>query len=314
MALAQPSLPQKNILLHAFGPILMSSWPHPPANLKTSDWNGMYAYGDYTGYLKDPPPPVFDTTSPVKLENACAYFQESFWDGFVAKYGAQSIKIPTAGDFTISTLEFRASSNFHADISKAFASQEAARHVLTGIDYLRETGAPILADYLQALTVTSTEARRFKQHLNYTKKTWRKTDGSIEGLRDKVQAQFETLSGAFPQLTADNAQFFSQSYNNIASDILELGRLLGKEVFHSQHLVFGYLKRSAADQAILGMSFMNDLLNRWTIHLTPHVDYILNTVLAWSAPNDAIRMDPATSGIPADVMTRLYGSRNIETA
>lgn len=215
------------------------------------------------------------------------------------------------------TLEFSINprNDWPGDVNQAFQSHEAAKHVIAGIKYLKTNGAPILGEYLKQLTTIGTEARRFKQHLHYTKKTWRQIDTIILGLDAQVKASFAQLSSALWNMTVADVPAYLQVFNGMVGNMLELVRVLQRECFHSQHLVFGYLKRSLADRAVLEVGFLRDLLERWRAAsgLGPIIESILNTVLAWSEPYDAAGMTPEAAGIPQEAVDMLYVSKSLHS-
>lgn len=124
---------------------------------------------------------------------------------------------------------------------------------MAGLKFLKTNGAPWLGEYLSHLTTAATEARRFKSHVHYTKKMWRATDAAVGVLDVRVVAGYGRLSAGLWAMAGEaDVSAFLAGFRGLVGDLLELLRVLQRDCFHSQHLVFGYLKRSLADRAVLG--------------------------------------------------------------
>lgn len=302
---ASPYLSDKNCLLHPYGPGILKSWPTPPPDLRVNTWEGKFAYGMYSIWNKSPPPPTFATRIPVAQTDVNQYLQQAFWDDSVAKYGAPGLRQKSTNNLTKMTLEFRGPNNFAEEFSRAFQSREAAQHILAGLRYLKTNGAPLCGEYLTHVTIAATEARRFKMHLHYTKKTWRRIDDAIRALDTQVVASIARLRREMWYVTAADVHNYFGRFNGMVGNLLELVRVLQQECFHSQFLVFGFLQRSMADRVELGTTFLNDLLQRWTTVLGPILEWVIRNVLAWPDPSNTVGMTPAASGLPQEALDML---------
>jgi hypothetical protein len=55
-----------------------------------------YAAEDYTGFLLDPPAPVYDQARYVPVDEYARFFRESFWQNEFTRFGHQALKlVPT---------------------------------------------------------------------------------------------------------------------------------------------------------------------------------------------------------------------------
>lgn len=78
--------------------VLACSWPwgHQAPDLQHEGVNrsfyAPYARGAYSGFLLNPPAPVYDQWRPVKVDSYERFFRESWWQGEFQKFGHQALR------------------------------------------------------------------------------------------------------------------------------------------------------------------------------------------------------------------------------
>lgn len=89
--------PNDGTILRPF--VLASSWPwsHKAADLQHHGVDrslyAPYASGGYTGYLLNPPAPVWDQRRPVEVEFYERFLQEAWWQDKFQRFGHQALRL-----------------------------------------------------------------------------------------------------------------------------------------------------------------------------------------------------------------------------
>ncbi|POS70495.1 hypothetical protein DHEL01_v211113 [Diaporthe helianthi] len=235
------------------------SWPtsHLAVDLQHEDvdrsFYAPYATGDYSGFLLNPPAPVFDQSRPIPIDHYAQFFHESFWQNQFTRFGHQALKLVPSQDALMNLLP-RGNRLVNFEIRRELSAEDYHYFSETLLPLLKSLQQYLLVDWL-VLETNSLVLEQVTHHrLHYEARTWIKTYGDIISLLDKSIADINQVGGemtlrishgrqgwltvALQQTIMTNLQ--QNVTNFVTDDLLEVDRLLRNSIQYGQSVIAMY--------------------------------------------------------------------------
>lgn len=271
--------PPRNAFLHPV-PMSLRSWPWAHVNPRTSEWNGASSCGSYTTYLKDPPPPFFSTTIPLRVEDAGRIFRRAYWEAEIPRFGFQGLKVSPKDD-TLVSMKFTLASRLE-QVESVFQSLEVYNEIWEAMDAILSSKKVHTSTYLGHLRTKALEVPKFRDYSQFWMDEWPRTNEQLEAVCGRLEAAFQLLldevgpimSSARERDTKIGTEAVQRASSNAFGLVKELLRLVIQELQIHQHFVFQWHSfapaaqttlRSVFDPALSGRltnTFVNDILPR----------------------------------------------------
>lgn len=268
----------RNSWLHP-GPSALTSWPRPLGNPRSSEWKGRHSCGNYTTYLKDPPPPFFSTVRPLPVATANRYLRKDFWAADVARFGPKGLKIPSEA-FPLMKMKMDLDPRI-PQMQSAFGDAKEYKRLGRARGDLWRAGNIVINGYVQQVVDKVLKTPMFQKELHFWKREWARTDARIEVVCARAEKFFTAFSetaapvfsaapGSRGSLSRRNASFNANDAlvaagQNAFGEMQELLRLIVSELQDHQHFLFEYSTSTDANKAVLHERYFVKIADRLQI-------------------------------------------------
>ncbi|KAG8162987.1 hypothetical protein KVR01_007465 [Diaporthe batatas] len=251
--------------------VVGTSWPssHLAVDLQHRDvdrsFYAPYATRDYTGFLLEPPAPVFDQDRPIPIVDYARFSHESFWHNQFAKYGHQALKLFPAPDALV-ILHPRGNRLLRTEIIRELGDEDYRYFGTKVLPMLRNLQQTLLADWLTLETNDLVLEQVTHHRLHYEARTWIRTYGDIIAILDRTIFDINRIGGEMTLrtsqyrqnlLSADTQQTIKTQLQQtitdfVSDDLLESDRLLILSIQYAQSLIAMYtlLPQASERQAV----------------------------------------------------------------
>ncbi|KAL2279326.1 hypothetical protein FJTKL_13530 [Diaporthe vaccinii] len=262
--------------------VLACSWPwsHKAPDLQYHGVNrsdyARYASGGYSGYLLNPPAPVWDQWRPVEVEFYHGFLQEAWWQGQFSRFGHQALKLSPSPNalLVMPTMERR--------IKESFLRTELG---VDDFSFIQTEAYPrlyhmkqnLVAQWLWQETEELVIGRLLEHRLGFEARTWGRTYARINTSLDKSLADIGELGSAIDgwladsiagRLTADAQATATAAFNQAATtvvrdDLMVVERNLRYSTQYAQALIAMYsLLSKENDRRTVHQKIMTPLRER----------------------------------------------------